>query len=317
MPAHEDNREQAQLAIDRVEGRLTALQEAGVAVTSLMALLAHAHALFVAEQFAATQAFADDLLELAKRIAAGREGESGAHTRVQALVQQYPLSSEGDTMPSDDPTHDQAATEDGVSMPANQALLEQLQALEERLLAAQQDGLGALSEQVAGQFGPVFQAMTEQFMAGIQGGFQQLNQQMEAGQSLLREALESLHAPREAALSQARCASPTSSEAEPADLTADEESTVEVDVVEAVEEVEAVEAPEDAADASSPSEDAAEASPLAEEVDLEAEEAAAVAEDEDAGRGITAGRDCSRSYQRRGRRARPGSCRRVGARHGR
>ena len=49
---------EAQAAIDRLESRLTALQEAGVAVSPLLGHLVHAHGLYAAQDYLAQPIFA-------------------------------------------------------------------------------------------------------------------------------------------------------------------------------------------------------------------------------------------------------------------
>ncbi|TVR41200.1 MAG: hypothetical protein EA402_13110 [Planctomycetota bacterium] len=81
--------QQARTALDRLETRLTAMQEAGVEVQPVLEQLHHAHALFRRGYPELASNLCADLLALATRMAEGRENERSAAARAQRLAGAY------------------------------------------------------------------------------------------------------------------------------------------------------------------------------------------------------------------------------------
>lgn len=79
----------AQRALDRLDGRITALQEAGIAVGLLAAQLQHAQQLFRQDRTFETHAMCQELLNVAADLAVGKEDEATLPQRVAAIVEQF------------------------------------------------------------------------------------------------------------------------------------------------------------------------------------------------------------------------------------
>ena len=207
----------AQNAIDRLESRLTALQEAGVEVAPLLSHLVHAHGLFAAEDFTAAASFCGELLQLATRIAEGRESERSSAQRAQILLSTYPLPSSGHTaaiigetiavvvdaedVPTDFAAHDEVSdhqrTEGGTSPVLHPEpgvlpgiITQRLDRLQDDLSQLQESGISA----IGGQMSAAIARMTEWMMEGIQSGFQQLAEQAEQDREAFLQQLQTMPA---------------------------------------------------------------------------------------------------------------------------